>query len=148
MNLPYLQNSFHFISFKLFYYFHLQVTALLTILLSRLADLYFQLNLKKLLMFLLPFHAVSMIVFSVCILTADPEVNNEGNQEPPQIVFWGRGGGSDYQIHLNTGALLIWLLIGPTIGKQGYFVSYSNVKRHFVPSIWPSLKVFNYLDLK
>ena len=89
----YLQNSFRLISFLLFNHFHLQVTALLTILLSRLADLYFQLNLKKLLMFLLPFHAVSMIVFSVCILTADPEVNNEGNQEPPQIVFGGAGRG-------------------------------------------------------
>ena len=58
---------------------HFKVTAVLTMLVSRLADLYFRRDLKKLLMLLLPAHAVAIIVFVVFVLTADREVNNEGS---------------------------------------------------------------------
>lgn len=55
----------------------LLATALLTVGISRLADLYFQQNLKNLLMLLLPTHTLSMIVFCATILTADRSINNE-----------------------------------------------------------------------
>jgi hypothetical protein len=50
----------------------------LTVAVSRLADIYFRRGLKKLLMVLLPVHAVAIIVFVVVVLTADRDVDNEG----------------------------------------------------------------------
>ena len=48
-----------------------------TLILSRLADVYFSQNLKALIMTLMPFHAVAMIGLGVCILTGTPESNNQ-----------------------------------------------------------------------
>jgi len=62
------------------YFFTFQATSVLTMLVSRLADLYFRRKLKKLLMLLLPAHSIAIIAFVVYILTADREVNNEGSR--------------------------------------------------------------------
>ena len=56
-----------------------QATAVLTVIVSGLADLYFRFDLKKLLMVLLPVHAIAIVVLGVAILTADRNVNNEGS---------------------------------------------------------------------
>jgi len=64
-----------------------QVTAVLTVSMSWIADAYFQRDLRQLLMMLLPIHALSMIVFCTTVLTVDRDKSNEGEIKTSIYIY-------------------------------------------------------------